>query len=79
MASFLPAGVVGLFIGFLLGVLCMALLAASDRDRLPEPPPVRTHAVHPARPEVSVPSWAAGRGNMDVAEEVAGATAREYA
>lgn len=79
MAPFLPAGVVGLFIGFLFGVVCMAMLAASDRDRLPEPPPVRTYAVNPAWPEVSAPSRAAVRGNMDVAEEVAGTRAREHA
>lgn len=49
---------VGLGIGFYLGVLTMALVAASDRDKLPEPRPVRWHAVPASSSEVSEPSWA---------------------
>jgi predicted PurR-regulated permease PerM len=45
MEHLLLAGVVGVFIGVLLSVFFIALLAAADRDRLPEPSPVRTHAV----------------------------------
>ena len=79
MASFFPAGVVGLFIGFLLGVVCMAMLAASDRDRLPEPPPVRTYAESPGWSEGRPSSGAVFRGVTQVPEEVAGARAREHA
>jgi hypothetical protein len=42
MEHLLLAGVVGVFIGALLGVLFIALLAAADRDRLPEPSPMPT-------------------------------------
>ena len=48
MEYLLLAGAVGLFFGVLLGVFFMALLGAADRDRLPEPSPVRTHAVSPS-------------------------------
>ena len=48
MEYLLLAGVVGLFLGVLLAVFFMALLGAADRDRLPEPSPVRTHAVSPS-------------------------------
>jgi hypothetical protein len=46
MEHLLLAGMVGLFLGVLLGVFFMALLGAADRDRLPEPTPAQTHAVN---------------------------------
>ena len=88
MASLLPAGVVGLFIGFLLGVFCMALVAVSSRERLPEPRPVRTHAVRTSWPAVPEPSWAGTGGShgtrtvrriTESTLEVAGTRARDHA
>jgi len=89
MASLLPAGVVGLFIGFFLGVFCMALVAVSSRERLPEPRLVRTHAMRTSWPAVPDPSWAGTRGGNHgtrtvrrIAEstlEVAGTRARDHA
>ena len=79
MAPLLPAGVVGLFIGFLLGVLCMALLAASNQHALPKPPPVRTYAESPGSSKGRAPSWDVVRGIAQFPEEVAGARAREHA
>ena len=48
----LLAGGVGLFIGVLLGVFLMTLLAASDRDKFPMPAPVPTRALGVWWPEV---------------------------
>jgi hypothetical protein len=45
MEYILIAGGVGLFIGFHLGLLVMALAAASDPEDLPESTPTRTHAL----------------------------------
>ena len=45
MEHFFFAGVVCVFIGALLGAFFIALLAAADRDRLPEPHPVRPDGV----------------------------------
>ena len=58
MEYLLLASVVGLFLVVLLGVFLMALLGAADRDRLPEPSPVRTGAVSASWSEVAESSWA---------------------
>jgi hypothetical protein len=39
MEGLFLSGVVGVAIGIPLGVFCMALVAAADRDRIPEPSP----------------------------------------
>ena len=74
MEYVLIAGGVGLVIGFSLGVLAMTFLAAPDRDKPPEPRPVRTHAVSGSWPGVREPSSAAvgvnrrGRSVLGIAE-----------
>lgn len=50
---------VALLIGFNLGVVVMAMLAASDRDKLPEPAPVRLPARRAVWPDAGLPASAA--------------------
>jgi hypothetical protein len=45
MEYVLMAGGIGLVVGFSLGVLVMALFAASEQDEVPESRPVETHAM----------------------------------
>jgi hypothetical protein len=80
MEHLLLAGVVGVFVGVLLGVFFMALLAAADRDRFPEPSPVRTHTVSASWPEVPEPSLVlAGIGGSRGAAAVLGITESPHA
>ena len=51
---------ISLTIGVFLGVLLMAIVAASHPNELPESRQVRTHARRRSSLEVSEPSWAGG-------------------
>lgn len=88
MFYLLLAGMVGLFLGVLLGVFLMALLNAADRDRLPEPLPERSHALSGPWPDGPAPSFAGIGGSRgdgavfrltEAAHGVAGTGARNYA
>ncbi len=88
MGYLLLVGLVGLFSGVFLGVFCMALLAAADRNRFPAPSPMGTPAMSTSWQQGSTRSWAGLMGNRcgstviattDATDDLADTTAREYA
>jgi len=79
---------ISLTMGVFLGVLLMAIVAASHPDELPEPRSVPTPTVRASGSELREPSWADGMGShrsssvvgiADPTHTDAGTTERDFA